>query len=68
MPTDKFNKAALVTPEGVGELMASSASKKEWDENCDAVQAANEGQFPDFWVETVHFSGLADRKFAQFKP
>jgi hypothetical protein len=66
MTTEKFNAAALKTPEGTRELMASSASEKEWNANCDAVKAAN-GGYPDFWDKTIILSGLANQTAAKFK-
>ena len=68
MPADKFNTAALKTLEGVRELMADSTSNAEWSRNCDAVRAANGGNYPPFWYDTVEASGLADRTCAKFKP
>jgi hypothetical protein len=67
MTTETFNAAALKTPEGTRELMASSTSEKEWNANADAVKAAN-GGYPDFWYKTVLLSGLANQTAAKFKP
>lgn len=63
---DAFNEAALRTPEGVKELMADSASGKEWSENADRVVAANGGDYPRFWYDTVEASGLATKTWAKF--
>jgi len=63
--TDKFNEVALRTPEGVTELMASSADGREWNKNVAAVQKAN-GGYPSFWPETVIASGLLDRTAAKW--
>lgn len=48
----------LKTPEQVKELMQSSRSGQEWDDNCDKVKAANDG-YPDFWYSTIILSGSA---------
>ncbi len=61
-----FNEASLKTPEGVRELMGSSSSEREWNENADAVKAANRG-YPDFWFKEVVISGLASQTAAKFK-
>ena len=53
-----FNAASLKTPEGVRGLMESSKSEREWNENCDAVKAAN-GDYPEFWFQELKMSGLA---------
>ena len=67
MATTNFNAAALRTPEGVKELMASSTSEREWNANCDAVKAAN-GDYPAFWYKEVVLSGLAAATSMKFKP
>ena len=61
-----FNAASLKTPAGVRELMGSSSSEREWNENCDAVKAAN-GDYPEFWFKEVIMSGLASQTAAKFK-
>ena len=68
MATDKFNAAALRTPEGVKELMASSTSETEWNDNCDSIKEANGGDYPDFWLGTVMMSGLYGKVSAKFQP
>jgi hypothetical protein len=67
MVANNFNVAALRTPEGVKALMASSTSEREWNENCDAVKAAN-GDYPAFWYKEVIMSGLAAKMSMNFKP
>jgi hypothetical protein len=49
-----------------GTLMGSSSSKREWNENCAAVKAAN-GDYPEFWFKEVIMSGLASQTAAKFK-
>lgn len=63
---DSFNDASLKSPEGVREFMANSLNGKEWDENANRVKAANNGDYPRFWYDTVEASGLATRSFAKF--
>ena len=48
-----------MTKEEVVELMKSSKSVAEWDENCDIVKACNGGVYPGFWYEVILISGLA---------
>lgn len=42
-------------------LMESSKNKQEWNDNCDKVQAALDGCYPDFWYAAIVQSGLMDR-------
>ena len=44
----------------VVDLMKSSKSETEWNQNCDKVKAAC-GGYPDFWYREIVMSGLADR-------
>lgn len=53
---EKFD---LTTQDGVVKLMRSSKDSREWNANCDAVKAANSGDYPDFWYVTIMMSGLA---------
>lgn len=46
-----------MTKEEVLQLMTSSRSLEEWNENCDKVKAAL-GDYPDYWYEEVLQSGL----------
>lgn len=45
----------------VVELMQSSGSKEEWRMNCDTVQAAFGGDYPEFWYGAIIQSGLAHK-------
>jgi hypothetical protein len=56
----------LTTSEGVRDLMLSSKDAAEWDANCDAVKAANGGDYPRFWFATVLASGLHGRVAASW--
>lgn len=40
------------------DLMKSSKSEKEWNNNQDAVKEAHANQFPDWWYDKVIASGL----------
>ena len=50
----------LTTPAGVSAFMATSRNEAEWNDNCDAVKAANKG-YPNFWFDTIVLSGLMDK-------
>ena len=41
----------------VVELMKSSRSEAEWNDNCDRVKR-NCGGYPSWWYETIIMSGL----------
>jgi hypothetical protein len=43
----------LTTEEGVAELLKSSMTEDEWDENCDKILAANNQEYPDFWYKVA---------------
>ncbi|MHC4620123.1 MAG: hypothetical protein ACYTEQ_20440 [Planctomycetota bacterium] len=45
----------------VVKLMESSTSDTEWDENCDKVKAAFNGNYPPFWYSAILASGVAQR-------
>jgi hypothetical protein len=49
----------LTTPSGIRDLMRSSKNEREWSANCDAVKAANDGNYPGFWFQTIILSGLS---------
>ena len=51
----------LTTKAGVEIHMLESANKLDWNKRCDEVKAANDGQYPDFWFETIILSGLLDK-------
>ena len=40
-------------------LMRNSRSEKEWDDNCDKIKAANNGNYPEWWNEKIISSGIA---------
>lgn len=50
----------LTTPEGVKTLMQSSRSESEWNTNCDAVKAANNG-YPPFWYMEIVIKGVMSK-------
>jgi hypothetical protein len=50
-------ESKLTTSNGVKELMLSSRSEQEWNDNCDQVKKANNG-YPDFWFQTIIIGGI----------
>jgi len=49
----------------VVELMESSKSESEWNENCNTVRAAFDGNYPSFWYATIIEGGvLSDTRMA----
>ena len=42
----------------VRDLMASSKSEKEWNENCDKVKAANNRKYPFKWYVEIILGGV----------
>lgn len=54
-----------MTENEVVELMKSSKSAKEWDDNCDIVKERCNG-YPDFWFRAIIRSGLAKETMAQY--
>ena len=50
--------------EEVYNLMSSSDSEQTWDANCDRVKAAFGGKYPDFWLDDILITGLAQRVLA----
>ena len=48
-----------MTREEVVELMSSSKTEREWNENADTVKALNDGQYPGFWYAAILLSGVA---------
>lgn len=51
--------------EEVINLMESSQTEQEWDDNCDEVKKACNG-YPNFWFKEIILSGLAGRVTARF--
>jgi len=50
-----------MTEEEVVQLMESSQSHDEWNENADKVKAAHDGGYPSFWFKAIVMSGLAQK-------
>lgn len=48
----------LTQVNSVIELMKSSKSEQEWNDNCDKVKVANNG-YPEFWFKAIILSGVA---------
>ena len=57
----------LTTSEGVVELMRTSKSEEEWNNNCDKVKAANGKDYPAFWYESIMLSGVAYEVMRRWK-
>jgi len=55
----------LTKESDVIELMKSSKSEKEWNDNCDKVKAAN-GDYPGSWFRVIMLSGLANDVMAKW--
>jgi hypothetical protein len=47
-----------MTAQEVVDLMQSSATEAEWNNNCDKVTAAFDGRLPDFWYRAIIQSQL----------
>lgn len=47
-----------MTENEVVELMLSSKTELEWDDNCDKVKAAHGGFYPAYWFNAILVSGL----------
>lgn len=63
-----FNAAEEVlrmTQTQVVNLMRSSRSEREWNENCGRVKAAC-GGYPDFWYATIIQGGILVRAKTEF--
>ena len=57
---EPFMKTLDLTKAGDAvELMSSSKSNAEWDTNFDKIIAANDGFIPEWWFETMIFTGRA---------
>jgi hypothetical protein len=44
----------LTTEEGVAELLKSCITEDDWDENCEKILAANNQDYPSFWIYVAH--------------
>jgi hypothetical protein len=47
------------------DLMGSSKSSKEWNENCDKVKKDNNNNYPSWWYSEVILSGLCDKTLGE---
>lgn len=50
----------------VVELMKSSETEKEWEENCETVYKACGGGYPSFWYKAVILSGVCRQTSAKW--
>ena len=46
--------------------LTNTKSETEWNDVCDSVKAAREGQYPSDWYQKVVLSGLASRMSASW--
>jgi len=47
-------------------LMKTSKTEAEWEHNCEKVKAAHDGNYPNFWFETIFASGVAKEVTARW--
>jgi len=45
----------------VVELMLSSRTAKEWNDNCSIVKEAHAGRYPSFWYAAVILAGVPEK-------
>ncbi len=50
----------LTKESGVVFFMMGAKSAADWNNRCDAVKAANDGQYPDFWYKAIILGGIYD--------
>lgn len=50
----------------VVELMETSQTEAEWNENCSIVKAAFGGQYPPFWWNEIKLSGVMAKVTARW--
>ena len=51
----------LTTSTGVAAYMSASTSEQDWQDRIDAVKAANNGDYPPFWFQTIVLGGVAEK-------
>ena len=49
------------------DLMKSSKTEKEWNENCNKVKRAHHGKYPDCWFELIISKGITWGNEKDFK-
>ena len=49
-----------MTKQEVIALMKSSTNDRAWDNNCDKVKAAHNGEYPDYWFKEIVLYGIID--------
>ena len=49
----------MLSKQEVIDLMLSSESEKEWDENADLVKATNNGEYPGWWFSMIVIGGVS---------
>ncbi len=48
------------------ELMESSQTAEQWNNNCDTIKGLNDGNYPDDWWEVMKLSGRMDKIFSRW--
>lgn len=60
-----------MTEQQVVDLMLSSKTEEEWNQNCDTVKRAfpNRGRpdYPPFWFKAIILSGILTKKSQEFE-
>ena len=64
-PLERTRKEQKMSQQEVVELMKSSKSEKEWNANCDLVEAKC-GGYPSFWYGAIVLSGVASQTAAKW--
>lgn len=54
-----------MTQKEVLDLMSSSTTSQEWNQNCLKVKEAHKGEYPSYWYAEVITSGLMDRTLGE---
>lgn len=57
----------MFTEQEVIGLMMTSRSPYDWNDNCDKVKAAFNGEYPEFWFKAIIDSGVMSFVHRGFK-
>ena len=55
-----------MTRQEIIDLMSSSQTESEWNDNCDKVKDAHDGLYPPYWYEEIVAGGLVDEVRARW--
>lgn len=50
-----------MTKQEVISLMLNSKSEEDWNNNCDTVKAAHNGQYPSYWFLDIIMGGILNK-------